>query len=133
MEEGRFSTPEAREFFALTPVDQSAMLLEAAARARTLAANGLDIAFLTGADTACVLAEDRKCQADGPAAAEKANVIFVPRLEMDPKSAEAKGRAEALLYTQFKMVERTALWEIWVRRDSGAPANLFQMSESLYR
>ncbi|WP_375210770.1 hypothetical protein [Hyphococcus sp.] len=133
VEEGRFSTPEAREFFALTPVDQSAMLLEAAARARTLAANGLDIAFLTGADTACVLAEDRKCQADGPAAAEKANVIFVPRLEMDPKSAEAKGRAEALLYTQFKMVERTALWEIWVRRDSGAPANLFQMSESLYR
>lgn len=133
VEEGRFSTPEAREFFALTPVDQSAMLLEAAARARVMAAEGFDVAFLTGADTACVLAEDRKCQADGPAAAKKANVVFVPRLEMDPKTAEAKGRAEALLYTQFKMVERTALWEIWVRRDAALPVNLFPMSEAIYR
>ncbi|GJL91750.1 MAG: hypothetical protein DHS20C04_14090 [Hyphococcus sp.] len=133
VEEGRFSTPEAREFFALTPVDQSAMLLEASARARILAAEGLDVAFLTGADTACVLAEDRDCQADGTAAAHKASVVFVPRLDMDPKTTEAKGRAEALLYTQFKMVERTALWEIWVRRDSAAPANLFQMSDVLYR
>lgn len=133
VEEGRFSTPEAREFFALTPIDQSAMLLEAASRARKLTAEGLDVAFLTGADTACVLAEDRECQANGNAAANKASVIFVPRLEMDPKTTEAKGRAEALLYTQFKMVERTALWEIWVRRDSSAPANLFQMSDVLYR
>ncbi len=133
VEEGRFSTPEAREFFALTPVDQSAMLLEAAARARLLTAEGLDVAFLTGADTACVLASARECQADGPAAANKASVVFVPRLDMDPKTVEAKGRAEALLYTQFKMVERTALWEIWVRRDSAAPSSLFQMSEALYR
>lgn len=129
VEEGRFSTPEAREFFALTPVDQSAMLLEAAARARVIAAEGLDVAFLTGADTACVLAEKRDCRADGPAAAHEASVVFVPRLDMDPKTAEAKGRAEVLLYTQFKIVERTALWDIWMRRDATAPAGLFQMSE----
>lgn len=133
VEEGRFSTPEARELFALGPVDQSAMLLEAAARARAMAAEGFDVAFLTGADTACVLAEVRDCQADGPAAAEKAKVVFVPRLEMDPKTVEAKGRAEALLYTQFKMVERTALWDIWVRRDVSAPANLFPVTEPFYR
>jgi hypothetical protein len=133
VEEGRFSTPEARELFALTPVDQSAMLLEAASRARKLTAEGLNVAFLTGADTACVLAEDRECRADGNAAAQKANVVFVPRLDMDPKTAEAKGRAEALLYTQFKIVERTALWEIWVRQDLSAPANLFQMPEVSYR
>lgn len=134
VEEGRFSTPEAREFFALTPVDQSAMLLEAASRARELTAEGIDVAFLTGADTACVLAEARRCRADGNAAANAANVIFVPRLEMDPKTTAAKGRAEALLYTQFKMVERTALWEIWVRRDSQAPAKLFHISEvGMYR
>jgi hypothetical protein len=129
VEEGRFSTPEAREFFALTPVDQSAMLLEAAARARKIAAQGLDVAFLTGADTACVLAEKRECQADGPAAANEASVVFVPRLDMDPATTAAKGRAEALLYTQFKMVERTALWEIWVRRDAAAPAGLFAGGE----
>lgn len=134
VEEGRFSTPEAREFFALAPVDQSAMLLEAAARARSLAEQGLDVAFLTGADTACVLARKRECHADGHAAASAANVVFVPRLDMDPKTAEAKGRSEALLYTQFKMVERTALWDIWVRRGTPAPANLFQVSETgMYR
>ncbi|PQA87307.1 hypothetical protein [Hyphococcus luteus] len=133
VEEGRFSTPEARAFFALTPVDQSAMLLEAAARARVIAAEGLDVAFLTGADTACVLAEERDCRADGPAAANEASVVFVPRLEMDPKTTEAKGRAEAMLYTQFKMVERTALWEIWVRRDAPAPAGLFPSTATDYR
>ncbi|WP_425407760.1 hypothetical protein [Hyphococcus sp.] len=134
VEEGRFSTPEAREFFALTPVDQSAMLLEAAARARVFAAEGLNVAFLTGADTACVLARKRDCHADGPAAANAANVVFVPRLDMDPKTAAAKGRSEALLYTQFQMVERTALWDIWVRRGTPAPANLFPVNErGMYR
>lgn len=133
VEEGRFSTPEAREFFALAPVDQSAMLLEAAARARKISAEGFDVAFLTGADTACVIAKKRECRADGPAAAREASVVFVPRLEMDPKTTAAKGRAEALLYTQFKMVERTALWEIWVRRDAAAPAGLFPASEADYR
>ncbi len=133
VEEGRFSTPEAREFFALTPVDQSAMLLEAAARARKIAAQGLDVAFLTGADTACVLAEKRDCRADGPAAANAASVVFVPRLDMDPKTTAAKGRTEALLYTQFKLVERTALWEIWMRRDASAPAGLFPATATDYR
>ncbi|WP_411816137.1 hypothetical protein [Hyphococcus sp. DH-69] len=134
VEEGRFSTPEAREFFALTPVDQSAMLLEAASRARQLTAAGVDIAFLTGADTACVLAESRNCRADGTAAANAANVVFVPRLDMDPKTAAAKGKAEVLLYTQFKMIERTALWEIWVRRDAVVPAKLFKISDAgMYR
>ncbi len=134
VEEGRFSTPEAREFFALTPVDQSAMLLEAASRARVMTEKGFDVAFLTGADTACILAKKRECHADGHAAANAANIVFVPRLDMDPKTAEAKGRSEALLYTQFQMVERTALWDIWVRRDTATPANLFHVGETgMYR
>lgn len=133
VEEGRFSTPEAREFLALTPVDQSAMLLEAASRARQLAGAGVDVAFLTGSDTACVLAHGRECRADGPAAANAANIVFVPRLDMDPKTAAAKGRSEALLYTQFRMVEQTALWEIWVRRDAPAPAKLFPLAEAQNR
>ncbi len=135
IEEGRFSTPEARELLALAPVDQSAMLLEAAGRARTMAEQGYDVAILTAADTACVLAKKRDCRADGPAAASAANIVFVPRLEMDAKSVEAKGRAEALLFTQFKMVERTPLWDIWMRRDISAPASLNQEGDEtgMYR
>jgi len=125
IEEGRFSTPEAREFFALAPVDQSAMLLEAASRARVMTAQGMDVAILTGADTACVLANRRKCHADGPSAATAANVVFVPRLELDPATTAAKGRMEALLYTEFQLIDRTALWEIWVRRDATVPSGLF--------
>jgi len=128
IEEGRFSTPEAREFFALAPVDQSAMLLQAAERARAIAAEGLGVAILTGADTACVLAEKRDCRADGPAAATAANVVFVPRLDLDPATTVAKGRAEALLYTEFKLVERTAFWEIWVRQGAAMPGNLMRNS-----
>jgi hypothetical protein len=124
IEEGRFSTPEAREFFALAPVDQSAMLLEAASRARVMTAQGMDVAILTGADTACVLANRRQCHADGPSAATAANVVFVPRLELDPATTEAKGRMEALLYTDFQLVDRTAFWEIWVRRGAAMPAGL---------
>ncbi|MGD9799960.1 MAG: hypothetical protein AB7F91_03415 [Parvularculaceae bacterium] len=122
IEEGRFSTPEARELFALGPVDQSAILLEAADRARRLSNDGLDVAFLTGADTACVIADNRACSADGPAAVRQAKVVFVPRLDFDEATAAAKGRSEALLYTEFKMVERTALWDVWVRRGVILPA-----------
>ncbi len=124
IEEGRFSTPEAREFFALAPVDQSAMLLEAASRARAIAAEGQDVAILTGADTACVLAGRRDCRADGPAAASAANVVFVPRLDLDPATTAAKGRAEALLFTEFKLIEQTAFWDIWVRRGAAVPSGL---------
>jgi hypothetical protein len=124
IEEGRFSTPEARELFALAPVDQSAMLLEAVARARALTDGGVDVAILTGPDIACVIAGRRECAVDGPAAAGAANVVFVPRLDVDAGTADAKGRSEALLYTQFKMVERTPLWEIWVRRGYALPAGL---------
>lgn len=133
VEEGRFSTPEAREFFALTPVDQSAMLLEAASRVRELSAQGLDVAILTGSDTACVLAKRKLCHADGPAAATAANVVFVPRLDLDPATKEAKSRAEVLLYTEFRLVDQTALWEVWVRRGSVAPAGLAGAAGALYR
>lgn len=124
IEEGRFSTPEARDLFSLAPVDQSAILLEAADRARALTREGYGVAFLTGADTACVIADARACSADGPAAAKSANVVFVPRIDFDDATAKAKGRAEALLYTEFKMVERTALWDVWVRRGVALPAGL---------
>lgn len=122
IEEGRFSTPEARELFALAPVDQSAILLEAADRARRLTKEGYGVAFLTGADTACVIADDRRCDADGPTAARNAKVVFVPRIDFDKATAMAKGRSEALLYTEFKLVERSALWEVWVRRGVSLPA-----------
>ncbi|MFZ5615850.1 MAG: hypothetical protein ACOZAA_00810 [Pseudomonadota bacterium] len=121
IEEGRFSTPEARELFALAPVDQSAILLEAVDRARALTREGIEVAFLTGADTACVIADARACGADGPAAAMGAKVVFVPRLDFDAATAAAKGRSEALLYTEFKMVERTPLWDVWVRRGVSLP------------
>ncbi|MHA7871205.1 MAG: hypothetical protein ACX939_02530 [Hyphococcus sp.] len=124
VEEGRFSTPEAREFFALAPVDQSMMLLEAASRVRAISAEGVDVAILTGADTACVLAPRQKCHADGPAAASAANVVLVPRLDLDPATAEAKGRVEALLYTEFRLVDQTALWEVWIRRGTSVPTSL---------
>jgi hypothetical protein len=104
------------------------MLLEAADRARILTREGYDVAFLTGADTACVIANARACSADGPAAAKGANVVFVPRIDFDDATAKAKGRAEALLYTEFKMVERTALWDVWVRRGVKLPAGLIGAS-----
>ncbi len=134
IEEGRFSTPEAREFLALAPVDQSAMLLEAASRAKPMAARGLGVAILTGADTACVLAERRNCYATGDAAAHEANVVFVPRLDLDPATTAAVGRAEAMLYTEFKLVEQTPLWEIWVRRGATVPSSLIRTTGGvLYR
>ncbi|MEL7486636.1 MAG: hypothetical protein AAGJ87_05375 [Pseudomonadota bacterium] len=120
IEEGRFSTPEARELFALAPVDQSAMLLAAAADARKFSAQGASVAILTGADTACVLARGAACHADGPAAASVADIVFVPRLDLDPATAAAKIRAEALLYTEFKLARRDPLWEVWLRRGSAA-------------
>ncbi|MGE0408309.1 MAG: hypothetical protein AB7P23_03495, partial [Amphiplicatus sp.] len=85
---------------------------------------GLDVAILTGADAACVIAEKRACEADGAKAADAADVVFAPRLDLDPATAAAKGRAEALLYTEFKLVDQTALWEIWVRRGATLPAEL---------
>ena len=118
VEEGRFSTPEARKYFALSPIDQSAMLLEASERAREMAQAGVEVAILAGADIACVIADRRRCRADGPAAATRANVVFVPRLELDPATTQAKGRTEALLYTEFKLAEQTPFWEIWVRRET---------------
>ncbi len=117
IEEGRFSTPEARELLALAPVDQSAVLLEAASRAKTITARGHEVAILTGADAACVIAGNRDCHADSNDAAATASVVFVPRLDLGPAALAAKGRAEALLYTEFKLEEETPFWEIWVRRN----------------
>lgn len=116
IEEGRFSTPEAREFLALAPIDQSAILLEAAARARALAENGADVAILTDADTGCVIAGPRECRRDGLAAVGLASIVLVPRIDFNEATAIAKGRAEAILYTEFRLTERTPLWEVWVRR-----------------
>jgi len=124
IEEGRFSTPEAREFLALAPVDQSAMLLEAASRAKVITASGIDVAILAGADAACVIAEHRACHANSNRAAENASVVFVPRLDFGPAADHARGSAEALLYTEFRKVEETPFWEIWVRRGASLPGGL---------
>ena len=134
IEEGRFSTPEAREFLALAPVDQSAVLLEAASRARSISSQGIDVAILTGADTACVIANAKNCKIDGPTAADAATIVFVPRLDLDPNTTAAKGKFEANLYTDFRLVEQTALWEIWVRRGAALPAGVLNnVGAALYR
>lgn len=133
IEEGRFSTPEARELLALAPVDQSAMLLEAASRARAVTAGGHDVAILAGADAACLLADKRSCRADSNDAVSTASVVFVPRLTLGPSADAAKGRAEAELYTQFTLVEQTPFWEIWVRRGAGQAGALLKDRSALAR
>jgi hypothetical protein len=124
IEEGRFSTPEARELFALAPIDQSAMLLEAAARAREFARLGVDVAILTGSDSACVIAGKRQCRADGAMAARLAKIVLVPRIDLDPATKAARDRAEALLFTEFRLADQSALWEVWVRRGAPLPAEM---------
>ena len=116
--EGRFAAVEAREALIMTPADESAVLLEGAARAREMASRGVDVAILTGADTACVIAGRRPCRADGPRAASAAQIVFVPRLDLDRATAEAKKHAQAILYTDFRFAGQTELWDIWVRRNA---------------
>ena len=120
--EGRFTTAEARELFEIQPMDQSAILLDAAARTRAFASGGVDVAILTSVDAACVLALSRKCHADGRKAADAASVVFAPRLDLDKATAEINDRAEALLYTEFKLAEQTLFWDVWVRRGASVPA-----------
>ena len=124
VEEGRFSTPEARRIFALTPIDQSIMLVEAAATMRNLNVPGIDVAILTGSDTACVLSGRRPCFGDGVAAVNDANVVLVPRLKLDDKTENAAARAQATLITEFVLSEKSALWEVWVRRGASIPTDL---------
>jgi len=122
--EGRFTAKDARGALAMTPADQSAVLLDGAAQAREIAGRGLDVAILTAADAACVLAHSRPCRADGPAAAGKAKVVLVPRLDLDAATMAAKARAEVILYTDFSLAGRTELWDVWVRRGASLPADL---------
>lgn len=122
--EGRFAAKDARDMLAMTPADQSAVLLDGAARAREIAGRGLDVAILTAADSACVIADRRPCRADGPAAAGAAKVVLVPRLDLDAATAAAKARAEVTLYTDFMFAGRTDLWDVWVRRGAALPADL---------
>lgn len=118
IEEGRFSTPEARELLALAPVDQSMMLLDAAIRAQHYEDAGANVAILTKADTACVIRSSRKCQGDGNAAAIASNIVLVPRIDLSSATAAVKAKAEVLLYTEFKMIEQTPFWDVWVRREN---------------
>jgi len=119
--QGRFATPEARALFPLTPADQSAMLLAAGARARALDAAGYEVAILAGADIACVIAGRRDCSTDGKAAAARAKIVLVPRADIDAAGALTRDRSEALLYTEFRKVEETPQWDIWVRRGITLP------------
>lgn len=124
IEEGRFSTPEARAFFALSPADQSEAFLSAARAARAFADKGLDVAILTAADAGCVLVRTRNCHADGLSAAGAAEIVFVPRLDLDPETAAARGRSEAMLYSEFRLAAETPFWDIWVKRGAKVPAQL---------
>lgn len=131
IEEGRFTTPKAQTLFATAPIDQTSMLLEAAARAESLVQGGLDVAILTGADTACVLVSAKPCVSDGKVAATAANVVFVPRLDLDPATKAVKASAEALLYTEFKLAERTRAWDVWVRRGVAVPTDQVRFGKGL--
>jgi hypothetical protein len=124
IEEGRFSTPEAREFFALSVADQSEAFLAAARDAKRFADKGLIVAILSASDTACVLVDTRGCHKDGLSAARAAQIVFAPRLDLDPSTAAARGQSEALLYTEFRLVDETPFWDIWVRRGANLPAGL---------
>ena len=57
-------------------------------------------------------------------AAAAAGIVFVPRFDLGAEALKAKGRAEALLYTEFKLVEETPFWEIWERRSRVDPTGL---------
>lgn len=122
--EGRFATAAARALFPLTPADQSAMLLAAGAQARALGAQGYEVAILAEGDIACVIAGRRDCARDGRSAAARANIVFVPRIDLGADSAALKGKSEALLYTEFRKVDETADWDIWVRRGVTPPSTL---------
>ena len=75
-------------------------------------------------DTACVLVDTRGCHKDGLSAARAAQIVFAPRLDLDPSTAAARGQSEALLYTEFRLVEETPFWDVWVRRGAKLPAGL---------
>ncbi len=122
--EGRFATAEARALFPLAPADQTAMLLAAGAKARALAAEGYQVAILAEGDIACVIAGRRDCASDGRAAAARAKIVLVPRIDFDAASAALKGRSEALLYTDFRKVGATPDWDIWLRRGVALPTAL---------
>jgi hypothetical protein len=122
--EGRFASAEARALFPLTPADQSALLLAAGAKARALQAEGFEVAILAEGDVACVIAGRRDCAKDGRAAAARAKIVLVPRLDLDAASASLKGKSEALLYTEFRKIGETADWDIWVRRGVTPPPAL---------
>lgn len=122
--EGRFATAEARALFPLTPADQTALLMSAGRQARALGAQGYEVAILAEGDIACVIAGRRDCASDGRAAARRAKIVFVPRIDLDAASAALKGKSEALLYTEFRKVDGTADWDIWVRRGVTPPSSL---------
>jgi hypothetical protein len=121
VEEGRFNTAEARRLFPLTPADQTAMLLEAAKQARALDEAGFETAILASGDIACVFAGRRDCATDGRTAAARAQVVLVPRFDLDAAGADGAGKAEALLYTEFRRFETTPRWDVWIRRGVALP------------
>ncbi len=116
IDEGRFASAEARALFPLAPADQSAMLLAAGERMRAFGAEGLEVSILTRGDIACVIAGRRDCSTDGKAAAARAKIVLVPRFDLDAGGGAFRGKSEALLYTEFRRVEQTAQWDVWVRR-----------------
>lgn len=122
--EGRFESAEARALFPLAPADQTAMLLAAAEQARALDEAGFETAILAKGDIACVMAGRRACASDGKAAAARAKVVLVPRIDLDAASADMTGKAEALLYTEFRRLNETPQWDVWIRRGVTLPATL---------
>lgn len=111
-------------YAALSIAQQSAMLLEAADLLQDAKGRGEAAALLTYADIACLLVENRECRANGADATKASTIIFVPRRSLGAATADLKARSEVLLYTEFKLVSQTPLWETWVRRNETAIAGL---------
>jgi hypothetical protein len=124
MKEGRFRSAEARALFPITPADQTAMLLDAAEKARALRQAGFETAILARGDITCVIAGRRDCASDGRAAAARAQIVLVPRFDLDAAGTETAGRAEALLYTEFRRLNETPQWDVWIRRGVALPESL---------
>lgn len=101
--------------------DQARLLLNVAARVRTLDAAGFKVAILANSDIACVIVGNNDCSADGRTAAARANVVISPRLSLGAGGVSTKERLEGLLYSEFRRIEETPQWDLWVRRDVSLP------------
>lgn len=74
------------------------------------------IAILTAVDFLCMLNNQQTCFQNGRVAASKANIVFVPHIDLGPHTQATIERSQGLLYTHFKRTNQTPDWDVWERR-----------------